>query len=148
LAWRGEGGTHCGASELVGEASGDLERRRPNLTGLGFRFCKRTRGKGRTTAPRAYPQRRYFFYRPRRAAAFIGSVHEAAANRAPGSAPRSCLLTRGWRRRTNRYRVGGSGWCWAGLDFGQMGCGQVSGLPLFFLLLFFSLFSVFCFAIC
>jgi hypothetical protein len=39
----------------------------------------------------AYPLRRFRFYRPLRAAAFIGSVHEAVANRAPGRAPPSCF---------------------------------------------------------
>jgi hypothetical protein len=32
--------------------------------------------------------------------------------------------------------------CWAGLDFGQMGCGQVSGLPLFSASFLYFLFSV------
>jgi hypothetical protein len=45
--------------------------------------------------PRVSSWRWMNLYRPRKAAAFIESVHEAAANRAPGSSPPSCLLTRG-----------------------------------------------------
>jgi hypothetical protein len=38
LAWHGEGENHGGASELVGEASGDLQRRREILAGV--RVCR------------------------------------------------------------------------------------------------------------
>jgi hypothetical protein len=36
--------------------------------------------------------------------------------------------------------------CWAGLVFGQMGCGQVSASLYFFLLIHFFLLLLFCFA--
>jgi hypothetical protein len=59
----------------------------------------------------------------------------------PGRAPPSCFPAGGWRRPSETV----SDWCWAGLDFGQMGCGQVSASPLFFC---FFLFFIFCFLFC
>jgi hypothetical protein len=68
------------------------------LLGLGFRLLQRNLGRRRESGPSAYPRRRYSFYKRRGVAASILGVDEAAANRAPSSAPPSCLLTRGWRR--------------------------------------------------
>jgi hypothetical protein len=93
FAWRDAPGKHGGALELPTEAWGCRQRRGWRSLELGFWFPARELGeRGRTTAPRAYPHWRYPFYRPRRAAAFIRSVHEAAVNQAPGSSPPSCFL--------------------------------------------------------
>jgi hypothetical protein len=80
-------------------------------------------------------------YKPRRAAAFILDVGVTAVDPAPASAPRSCFRPEAEDDEGVCWAGYGVG-CWAGLDYGQMGCGQVSGLPPFFLLLLFSLFSV------
>jgi hypothetical protein len=114
--------------------------------GLGFQLLQGTRERRRTTAPRAYPLRRSIFYRPPGAAAFIGSVHEAAANRVLHRAPPSSLLTRGWRRRNESVSWLGRFWSWAGLIPGSVqDCGLVSASPLFFC---FFLFFIFCFLFC
>jgi hypothetical protein len=92
FAWRDAPGNHGGASELPTEAWGCRQRRGWRSLELGFRFPARELGeKGRTTAPRAYPQRRYSFYRRQRAAVFIQVVESPAVDQTSSSQPRSCL---------------------------------------------------------
>jgi hypothetical protein len=85
---------------------------------LGFRWPAQRngteQGRRRTRAPRAFPLWRYTFYRRQRAAAFIVSVGEAAADRSIPSTPPSCL--RAWgRRRPERVSWVGCWWAswWA-----------------------------------
>jgi hypothetical protein len=103
--------------------------------------CKNSRERERECRLGFSRRRRMAFYRRWRAAAFIGCVKEAVENRTSGRAPPSCLPAQGWRRPSESV----SGWCWADLDFGQMGCGQVSAPLYFFLLVHFFLLPVFCF---
>jgi hypothetical protein len=73
-------------------ASDGLQQRRGSTAGASvsspIETGERERGNG---AALGFHWRRGTFYRVRRSAASIGSVGEAAVDRAPGSAPPSCF---------------------------------------------------------
>jgi hypothetical protein len=134
-----------GAPGLDREASVDLKRRRRSLTGarvlvgderihgeeeLGFLELIHSGGSdyiddgGRRPSSCALNRRRWI--------GCLAELHQAA------STPRLKMIEMvSW--------LGCGAGCWAGLVFGQMGCGQVSASLYFFLLIHFFLLLVFCF---
>jgi hypothetical protein len=103
------------------------------LLELGFRLLQRKlRERGRTTAPRAYPHRRYSIYRRQRAAVFIQVIESPAVDQTSSSQPRSCLRKTMTMLPIRSSKLSGLG------RFGPalVGCGQVSLPPTFFSLSF------------